>query len=792
MKKYLILLFYMVCAFMAYAEPVSESQALAKARLFMPGKSFSICRTAKKSYTGLELTNGDMPFYVFNAEGNAGFVIVSGDDRTKEILAFSETGVFDENNLPDNVKWWLGYYAQVIFSIEDSSIEYKSSTSSMKDAITPMIQTNWHQRNPYNNQCVFGGMRCVTGCVATAMAQVVNYYRYPNKVAAIDGYTCDYTIPALPATTLNWKNMTNDDIAKLCRYCGQSVEMDYGVFGSGAVTEEVSLSLVKYFGYNKSTHAIYREGYVPEEWENVIYQELAAGHPVLYSGRSTTGYGHAFVCDGYKYGYYHVNWGWGGDYDGYFVLTVMDSKGKDNVNSTYSEDQSAIVGVRPTKGGTLDYPLITISSLKQTAGKVTRGSANENFTVSVSTRFDYSVNSEDDKVGAGIALYNGNKKVKSLMQRVPSSQRPGWYSCGEYELEFGKGLADGTYRIEAVYKDKDNHFHQPQGFGYNYIEAVVKGNKLTLTNYPLMGSVKLNKSKVVIATGKTVTLKASVFPYSLADKSVTWKSSDTKVATVTSIGKVTGVKAGTTTITCTSSTGLSASCKVTVGYVGLNKTKLIVGVGKAVTLKATVYPTSLSDKSVTWTCSNPRVAKVTSGGKVIGVHTGLATIKCTSVATGLSSTCKVTIGSVDLCKSKVTIKKGKKITLKATVYPTSLSNKKVTWKSSNTKVATVTSSGKVKGLKAGTAIITCTSVATGLSSTCKVTVKTSSGTRSLNGDDEDATGIDNIESMDESAAIVEPFDVYDLGGRKVLHQVTSLEGLRKGVYIIHGRKVLVK
>ena len=586
--------------------------------------------------------------------------------------------------------------------------------------------------------------------------------------------------------------MTDGDIAKLCRYCGQSIEMDYGPYGSGATAELASLALVKYFGYNKSTHAIYRNGYSPDEWENEIYQELAAGYPIIYSGLSIYDNGHTFIVDGYKDGLYHVNWGWGGWFDTYFVLTVMDSMGPDYPEKTYSEEQSAIVGVRPTKGGTLDYPLMTISLLELPQGEareVTRGSANDNFYVPVSLKMDNSANSDDDMAGMGIALYKGKEKVENLLQFGASQQRPGMYYYGTYWLYFGAGLADGKYRIEGVYVDSDHNLHQAQGFGYRYIEAVIKGNKLTLTNYPLPGTVKLNKSKVTIQKGKTVTLKATVSP-STTGESLTWESSNTKIATVTSAGKVKGLKAGTATITCTSnSTGAQATCEVTVGYVKLDKTEVVINKGKTTTLTATVSPSSLTDKSVTWKSSNTKVATVTSKGKVKGVKAGTATITCTSNATGLKTTCEVTVGYVKLDQTEVTVKKGKTVTLKATVYPSSLEDRSVTWESSNTKIAIVSSKGKVKGVKAGTATITCTSNATGLKTACKVTVTASAGSRSLDGDDNDE--VTEIDEVVVSAAI-EPFDVYDLGGRKVLHQVTSLDGLPDGIYIVNGKKILKK
>ena len=195
--------------------------------------------------------------------------------------------------------------------------------------------------------------------------------------------------------------------------------------------------------------------------------------------------------------------------------------------------------------------------------------------------------------------------------------------------------------------------------------------------------VELNKTEANIEKGKTLTLKATITPSDLADKSVTWKSSNKKVATVSSSGKVKGVKVGTATITCTSNaTGLKATCTVNVvnGLVTLNKTEACVQKGKTMTLKATVTPKTLADKSVTWKSSDTKIATVTKAGKVKGVKYGTATIACTSVATGAKATCQVTVGKVVVSISEVSIKKSRGITLEATVYPEDLTDKSVTWK----------------------------------------------------------------------------------------------------------------
>ena len=273
--------------------------------------------------------------------------------------------------------------------------------------------------------------------------------------------------------------------------------------------------------------------------------------------------------------------------------------------------------------------------------------------------------------------------------------------------------------------------------------------------------------------------------YTVTFKETSWKNVGTYSLSVNGISKYKGTVDETFTILETP--------KVT-----LSKTTAAIEKGKTLTLTATVTPSGLEDKSVTWTSSNKSVATVSSSGKVTGVKAGTATITCTSKATSLKATCKVTVGYVKLDKTEVRIKKGKTVTLKATVYPSSLSDKSVTWKSSNTKVATVTSAGKVKGIKAGTVTITCTSKATGLKETCKVIVSAVAGTRSMFDEDEDENenedeydGTTGIEDLDERPAVEEgPYDVYDLSGRKVANQVTSLDGLPHGIYIVNGKKML--
>ncbi|EHJ02117.1 Ig domain protein group 2 domain protein [Clostridium sp. DL-VIII] len=262
--------------------------------------------------------------------------------------------------------------------------------------------------------------------------------------------------------------------------------------------------------------------------------------------------------------------------------------------------------------------------------------------------------------------------------------------------------------------------------------------KVTVTKPTKVTSVKLNTNNLNWTVGKTGTFTATVGPSNASNKGVTWKSSNTKVATVSSSGKLTAVGVGSATITCTASDGSGkyATCKVTVTKptkvtsVKLNTNNLNWTVGKTGTFTATVGPSNASNKGVTWKSSNIKVATVSSSGKLTAVGVGSATITCTaSDGSGKYATCKVTVTkptkvtSVKLNTNNLNWTVGKTGTFTATVGPSNASNKGVTWKSSNTKVATVSSSGKLTAVGVGSATITCTaSDGSGKYATCKVIV----------------------------------------------------------------------
>ena len=346
MKKLLLLFVCVIIGLSAQAEKITSQQALRKAQQFMQDKQFrhSGMRRAPQQQ------EGESPaYYVFNAEDDGGFVIVAGDDRMKDILGYAESGCFNQDSLPDNLKWLLDYYAQVASSLPAGK-RMEAPTASGWPELQPLLTTTWDQGAPYNAQCPdMDGQLPPTGCVATAMAQVINYFQWPiSEVRSTATYTTSsyqMTIPALPARKFTWSAMFDDEIAWLMRYCGQSIQMDYREVESSARPMSVVDALVSVFNYSRTVKLVGRESYSDKEWEELIYNELNVGRPVIYSGYAGgTMAGHSFVVHGYRNGMFCVNWGWGGQCDGYFAITNLSP----NENLHFTEDQNAIISIQPS------------------------------------------------------------------------------------------------------------------------------------------------------------------------------------------------------------------------------------------------------------------------------------------------------------------------------------------------------------------------------------------------------------------------------------------------------------
>ena len=345
MKKLLLLLACTFICLITQAANITEEEALKKAQQFMQNKRFNHSNVHRAPMN----SSSSISYYIFNAENNDGFVVVAGDDRMKGILGYSEKGSFDQSNVPDNLKWLLGYYDQIANSLPADMKNSPFVASSSKPELQPLVTTTWDQRAPYNTHCPeMYGQLPPTGCVATAMAQVINYFQWPiNEVRSVADYTTttnQVNVPTIPARKIGWYHMTDDEIAWLMRYCGQAVQMDYCLDESGARSSDIAGALISVFNYSKTTSLVIRDSYSDKEWEELIYNEISVGHPVIYNGDGGEGTtGHSFILHGYKDGMFYVNWGWSGQCDGYFAITNLCP----NEFQHYTENQNAIIAIQP-------------------------------------------------------------------------------------------------------------------------------------------------------------------------------------------------------------------------------------------------------------------------------------------------------------------------------------------------------------------------------------------------------------------------------------------------------------
>lgn len=380
--KLVLLLWFLLCSGVSHncalANPISREQALQNARDFFAAKGKML---PERSFRHAPVKNGvltvEANYFVFNVGDDQGFVIAAGDDCVPAILGYADRGTFVGDSLPANVKWWLDGYSDAIGRLQASG-QQAPRRAPTHAAIPALLTCQWNQGSPYNMYCpqfFDTGETCVTGCVATAMAQIMYYHRVRSVrsvQADIPGYTCStnwenygkMTVQGIPKNSpIDWNDMTDTynsrstdaakrAVANLMKYCGVSVEMDYGrssTGGSGAVSQHVVTALKKYFGYDAGTHYVWRSSYSDDAWDELIYNELANGRPVHYSGQGSEG-GHAFVCDGYDGdGYYHINWGWGGYCDGNFLLSDLTPPGF-GIGSNgggFNDKQGAIIGAKP-------------------------------------------------------------------------------------------------------------------------------------------------------------------------------------------------------------------------------------------------------------------------------------------------------------------------------------------------------------------------------------------------------------------------------------------------------------
>ena len=396
MKKSLTFLMLMLCCIgVVFAKPVDSELAKKVALNFLKStEKVAAADLTVEDFKDITATTPFHEFYVFSIHEGRGFILVSGDDCALPILGYSLNNPFVSESMPENARWWLGTYEEQISQIRTQGIEPSQETSSQwrsllensgyettGGSLGPLLCSTWAQGSPYNDQCPYyeGSISCgnysisaahaVTGCVATATAQIMKYWNWPATGAnETHSYTCSPygTLTVNYNTSYSWSNMPTklttsntstqiNAVAKLMYHVGVAYDMNYSPCGSSAYTSNATSVLPTYFNYSSSTISrINQSSYSTSDWLTQIKSNLNNLRPVLYAGQDPDEGGHSFVCDGYNSSdQLHFNWGWSGNNDGYYTIGSLNP-GIYHFNSSCY----AIIGIIPNSTSTF-YHVVT-------------------------------------------------------------------------------------------------------------------------------------------------------------------------------------------------------------------------------------------------------------------------------------------------------------------------------------------------------------------------------------------------------------------------------------------------
>ena len=542
-KNFLLLLSLMLLlSVSAIAGPRSYQQAKAIAQrqaamlgIEMDAEVAASAKAAPRMSVSSAVSPSATCYYVFANGEDKGFTIVSGDDRMPEVVGYSAQGTYDPDHLPANYVGFMKAYQETVEALLKGDAQVSGGLAEVRQwraeragsaAVAPLLDgIKWNQREPYNNMCPLynGTNRSVTGCVATAMAQVMMYYQYPKKLkSTIESYTTKaygINIPAIySGATYDWDNMLPDysksdynsaqadAVAKLMYHCGAAVKMDYGPLSGANVTPTI---LATYFGYDADLmQDLTRTVFTLQQWMTLIDNELKAKRPILYSGQSSDE-GHVFVCDGSDgKGLYHINWGWGGYQDGYFDLTILQPQkggaGSGSAVDGYNRNCSMIIGIAPDNGK-VDEPLASypqIMSINQNAQcgitwtKTTRANVSDNFLAEATTCF--ANQSTSDFIGYfayGIKKGNGSIVPVSNYSRQWNMPKvlPDGRTYGTYDqnptLTISYPFPQGINVIYPIYSSDTKNWHVCSFYNNQPFIINVDATKLSPVTTPLAATV---------------------------------------------------------------------------------------------------------------------------------------------------------------------------------------------------------------------------------------------------------------------------------------------------------------
>lgn len=536
MKRGLLLSIIIILSAHLFANPVDETTAKQLAQNFwktnniigVKGDKIFKKRMDDARFVNVAQQCGYSEFFIFNNENEKGFVIIAADDCVTPILAYSYDNNFAADNLPPNLKDWLDGYAEQIRMAVDMKMpatdEIKTDWNCLRKQknlpiksetqVYPLIETTWDQDYPYCYYCPYNSFYSqytYTGCVATAMAQIMKYWEHPIHGYGFNEYYCfPYGMQTanFGNTYYDWNNMLDDysgnynstqrnAVAKLMYHCGVSVNMNYGVGGSNAYIiandnvyhEHCAENALKtYFDYKSSIQGLKKDNYAPTEWINKLKIELDNARPILYGGSGSNG-GHAFVCDGYNNSnYFHFNWGWGGDHDCYCVINSIIPY---QTSYNFSTNQVALIGIEP-KNTTYNFNLTYYSTPEMSNDEYW-------FYDDISVYAEVLNNGTGDfngYLGAGVyyEIVPGSNEyyLLDIMEVVNCTSQPlsgGYYSYHSYSCAGGPPYIPGSYLVAMLYSMDGNtwNFIDSGNYNYGYFDIVYNSSSINVnSNYSIL------------------------------------------------------------------------------------------------------------------------------------------------------------------------------------------------------------------------------------------------------------------------------------------------------------------
>ncbi len=466
--------------------------------------------------------DGTVSYYVYGTDHS--FVIVSGDDAVMPVLGYAVDNTFSPDHIPGQISSFLDGYSEQIEAVSAAKISatpaiseswnnlihnIATGTAAKTTAVTPLTTTHWNQVGYYNADCPYdyaGGGRAVTGCVATAMAQVMKYWNWPANGTGIHSYSsscCGILSANFGSTTYNWSSMPdnvvspNPAVAKLMSHAGISVDMNYSAASSGAfvvssaspVTNCAEYALKNYFNYKPTLSGKERSSYSESAWIALLKTELDAARPIVFAGFGSGG-GHCFVADGYDASnFFHMNWGWGGTSDGYFSINALNPGGLGTGGGSggYNSNQQAIIGIQPNSGTPTaslqlyDYVYSTASTINYIAPFTISTNIANPGTTAFSGKF-------------AAAAFNSSGTFVTFIDSITGFSLPAGYSSGTVNFATTGLLSmlPGTYSIGIFYKSATSDW-------------VAVANAGAYTNFPTMNVVNHNSMQMASAMSLTPT-----------------------------------------------------------------------------------------------------------------------------------------------------------------------------------------------------------------------------------------------------------------------------------------------